>query len=157
MTQMPQSSGSSGMGEQEPQDQAPAPAFQAYLPSTERPKHSPRMLIVAGAMMLVVIAGLAIWTSGPDDAEAEAPVDVGKMTPEQLVKDASMGAARELLRRQHEGTPAERAAANKAMSGSRSARLTRNLAMAMALRQQNRAHEMNVRMRREMQTAERGH
>jgi len=156
MTQMPQSSQTSEMVGQDPQGEAPAPAFRPYLPSTEPQKRSRLPLVLVGLSVVLTVGGLAFWSSRPDAAES-AVVDVGRMTPEQLAENASMAAAMELLRRLDQGPPAERAACSRAMNGPRSARLTRNLAMARALQQQKRANEMRLRAEREMRMAEEGY
>lgn len=156
MTQMPQSSQTPDMVSQDAEGETPAPAFRPYLPSEEPPSRSRLPWIFLGLSAILILGGLVFWSGRPAEAES-AVVDVSKMTAEQLVKDASMAAARELIRRLDDGTPAERTAASGAMDGRQSARLTRNLAMARALEQQKRANEMKLRMERDRRMAEQGY
>jgi len=82
---------------------------------------------------------------------------VGKMTAAQLADDASPKAARELVRRMLHGTEAEHVAARAVMNTPSSPRLSRNIAMAMALEQQARADKMRLDVAREVRTAEEGY
>ena len=158
MTQTPQSSPAPDTTGRGPEGEAPAPAFKPYLPSEEPEKHSHLPWIIMGLALAVMIGGILFWPSGPDEADADnASLEVGKMTPAQLAKDASMASAVELLRRMHEGTAPEKAACSEAMNRHRSPRLTRNLAMSRALTAQKRANEMRVRMERDTRMAERGY
>lgn len=158
MTQTPDPSQTCETVSQDAEGEATAPAFEAYLPSEAPQERSRLPWVLLGLSAVLIVGGLVYWSTRPDSAEAEnTPIDFRKMTVEQLAENASMEAAVELLRRQREGSRAERAAASKAIDRPRSARLTRNLAMAMALQQQNRANQMHVRMERERQMAERGY
>ena len=157
MTQMPQSDQTSGAMSQDAQGETPAPAFRPYLPSEQPPERSRLPLVFIGLSVLLVIGGLVFWATRPDTAEAErAVVNYRQMTAEQLAENASVSAARELVRRLSHGTAAERAAASSVTNRPRSARLARNLAMAMALKQQKRAYEMRLRVQRNMRMAEEG-
>jgi len=162
-TPMPQSSDAPQTPYQAPQAPADqpetaAPVFQAYLPPEAPPGRSrlPLALAVLGGVVLVV--GWAFYRGRPDEAEAKPPaIDVASMTAAELAEDAGPAAARELVRRLLEGTPAEHAAAAAVMNTPPSPRLARNLAMAMALAQQKRANEMRVRAARHMRMAEQGY
>ncbi len=146
------------MAGQDTQDEKSAPVLQAYLPS-EAPQERSRMPLVFIILSVVlVIGGLLFWNVEPDEARGKkASPDFGKMTAEQLAGNASMSAATELVRRMFQGTPAERTAASSMMSRPRSARLARNLAMAMALEQKKRADDMRIRMEGNMRMAEEGY
>ena len=157
MTQVPQWNETSETTSQEGQDEAPAPAFEAYLPSEEPPKRSRLPLVFLGVGVVVMIGGLIFLGGRSDEPKAKKPkVDVRQMTAEQLAEAASVPAARELIRRRNEGDAAERAAAASVMSHPGSARLARNLTIAMALEQQKRANDMAVSMERDNRMARRG-
>ena len=98
----------------------------------------------------LIVVGLVFFTGGPDDADAKPTVpDFSAMTADELAGNASAVAARELARRMTEGSPAERAAAGSALNRRSSPRLIRNFAMAMALQQQKKASDMNLRIQRD--------
>ncbi len=157
MTQTPQSDEIPGTVSQDDQGETPPPAFRPYRPP-EPIRRSRKGLVFIGLSVVVVMGGLVFFSGGPDEAEGhKAPVDVRKMTAEQLAKDSSPGAARELVRRLLHGTQAEHIAASNVMNRPRSQRLSRNLAMAMALEQQKRANDMRLRTQREMRLAEEGY
>ena len=158
MTEMPESSQTPEMMDQEPQDEAPSPAFEPFLPSVEPPKRSRVPIVFAVLGVLVLVGGLVFHGRGADKAEAKnVAVDYTQMTAEKLGEDSSPGAARELVRRFFSGEPAERAGAASVMHSPHSPRLTRNLAMAMALEQQKRAQAMRVNVERNMRMAEQGY
>ena len=91
-------------------------------------------------------------------AEAKKPKpNYATMTADDLAQDASVPAARELSRRMTTGTQAEHMAAAGAIDRWRSARLTRNMAMSMALAAQKKALDGNVRMNRDQRMAREGY
>jgi len=158
MTHVPPSSETPQMMGQDPSDEAPAPAFRPFLPEEESPKHSRWPLVVLGLSVVLVIGGLVYRSTRPAEAKAQTPVqDVGSMTSDELAKNASAAAARELVRRMLDGTPAEQAAVSSLMTHPQSPRLARNLAMAMALAQQKRASQMRLQVERNIQMVERGY
>lgn len=129
--------------------------FAPYLPSTEPTEPSRTKWYLLGGCVLLMVAGFLFWDGGPDPAEAK-PKTPAEMSASELAADGSMLAANELLRRSREGTPARQAAARKVLAHPTNPRLKRNLCMSMALQQQKRAYENNLRVRREMEGAERG-
>jgi len=136
-------------------------SFQAYRPTSDRASmkrpHKP-LLIMAAFVVLLVVGGLIHAMSKPDAAEArDAAPDYSEMTVDQLAEDAGMPAARELTRRMFDGTGAERADASRVFNNPPSMRLRRNLAMSMALLQQQKAMAHNVRMQRHQRMAEEGY
>jgi hypothetical protein len=140
---------------QDGQDENSEVTFTPYLPSTEPQEPSRKPWMILGGCVLLVVGGVLFWPDSTDDAAAaDTPPDVRKMTAEQLGQEGSMLAAVELVRRTYEGTPAQRSAAARVMDRPPSTRLRRNLAMAMALRQQKRATDRNARMAREMRGIE---
>jgi len=161
MTEMPESSESSetaGQDAQGEESEKSAPAFEPYLPSEAPQERSRKPLVFLILAVILVIGGLLFWNVEPDEAGGKKPrPDFKKMTAEQLAEDASSSAAVELVRRMFHGTPAEHKAASSVMSRPRSPRLSRNLAMAMALEQQKRAGEMGLRMERDTRMAEEGY
>lgn len=158
MTEIPESNETSEMAGQDTQDEKSAPAFQAYLPSEAPQKRSRMPLVFMILAVVLVIGGLLFRNAEPDEAKGKkARANFSKMTAEQLAKNASLSAATELVRRSSHGTPAERAAASSMMNRPRSPRLSRNLAMAMALELKRRADNMRVRTERNMRMAEEGY
>ena len=153
MTQVPQPPPLPGnaptSAAQPPAGDAPAPAFVPILPRPAPPQSSRTPLIIFGVCVVALIVGVIISGTRPEAAEAKAAKPVTEMTADELAEDASMPAARELVRRMCDGTPAEHADASRVMTSPRSPRLARNLAMAMALAQQKRANEMRLRVERE--------
>lgn len=157
MTQTPQSDEISRTVSQDAQRETSPPAFRPYRPP-EPIRRSRKGLILIGLSVVAVIGGMVFFSTGPDEAEGhKAPIDVRKMSAEQLARDSGPGAARELVRRLLHGTQAEHIAASNVMNRPRSQRLSRNLAMAMALEQQKRANDMRLRTQREMRLAEQGY
>lgn len=152
MTHIPQSSEAPDTADASADGDAPARTFEAYLPEPAPVRPSRTPLIVAGACVAALVAGLVFWSGEPDAAEAQSPVlDVSKMTPDQLAEDASMAAAHELARRMVSGTPDQQFTASRAISYHRTPRLSRNLAMAMALEQQKQQQEMRLEVERNRQ------
>ena len=142
---------------QPPDGDEAAPAFVPILPTPTPPKSSRTPLIIFGVCVVALIGGVIISCTRPDAADAEdAAKPVAEKTAEVLAEDASMPAARELVRRMCDGTAAEHAEASRVMTAPRSPRLARNLAMAMALAQQKRANDHRLRVEREMQMIEQG-
>ena len=143
---------------QGPEDEAPVgPPFVAILPGPAPARSSRTPLIVFGVCVVALIGGIIFTCTRPDSAEAEpTATPVSAMTAAELGEDASMPAARELVRRMLQGTSAEHAEAARVMNAPRTPRLARNLAMAMALAQQKRANDMRLRNEREIRMYEQG-
>ena len=157
MTQMQQADPMSSQDNPNPADPDSAPSFQPYLADRTPAKPSRALVIVLCAAAGLMLVGWIVTRGGPDDAKAKpAKVPMAQRTAEALATDASAAAAQELARRMSEGTPAERAAAAGAIQTHPSARLTRNMAMAMALEAQKRQNAMMVEMQRRMREVEHG-
>lgn len=156
MTQTPQSSEAPETADASSESEAPAPSFTPIHHEPPPAKPLGKLLIPVGVAVVVIVGGLIFCRGKPKAAEAKSSMDVSTMSAEELAKNASVPAARELARRMSSGTQAERVAASSAINCWRTPRLTRNLAMAMALGAQKRANEMNVRMRRDQQIARDG-
>ena len=134
--------------------EAPAPTFKPFIRESAPAKPSRKPLIIVAVSVALIVVGLIFFTGGPDDAEAKpAVLDVGALSADELAQNASAVAARELARRMTEGSPAERAAAGSALNRRSSPRLIRNFAMAMALQQQKKANDMNLRIQRDQMDA----
>ena len=158
MTGIPESNETSEMAGRDAQDEQSAPVFRPYVPSEVPQKRSCISLVLMILSVGLIIGGLLFWKTEPDEAKGKkAPPNFSKMTAEQLAENASMSAAVELVRRAFHGTPAERSAASRVMSRPRSSRLSRNLAMAMALEQKKRAEDRRVSVEREMRRVEEGY
>lgn len=158
MTQMSQPSDLSDMDLPFAEGESPPPAFTAIHHEPAPPKPMRKLLIPAGVAVGVIVGGLIFCRGNPDEAEAQKPkLNFATMTAEGLAKDASVPAARELTRRMTAGTATERMSASTAIDRWRSTRLTRNMAMAMALAAQKRAHDANVRMGRDQRMATEGY
>ena len=157
MTRIPQPSKRPDDVAGRPEGDAPARTFEPILSDpVSRPSRKP--LIFLGLSILVLIGGLIFCSGKPDAAEATSPkLEVGKMTAEELAKDASPSAARELARRMVRGTPGEHAAASGAINCWSSPRLARNMAMAMALEVQKRPQEMVRQMEMNQRMMMEGH
>ena len=158
MTQMSQPNEVPDMEVPGSEEESPPQPFVAIHHEPEPPKPMKKLLIPAGVATVVIIGGLIFCRGNPDEAEAKKPkLNYATMTADQLAQDASMPAARELTRRMTTGTGTERTAASAAIDRWRSSRLTRNLAMAMALAAQKKALDANVRMSRDQRMATEGY
>lgn len=158
MTQMSQPSDVPEMGPPAAEDESPPQIFTAIHHEPDPPKPMRKLLIPVGVAVGVIVGGLIFCRGKPDEAEAKKPTpNYATMTADDLAQDASVPAARELTRRMTSGTSAERTAASTAIDRWRSSRLTRNLAMAMALAAQKRALDANVRMSRDQRMASEGY
>ena len=158
MTQMPQPSDVPEMGQPAAEGETPPQAFTAIHYEPPPPKSMRKLLIPVGIAVVVIAGGLIFCRGKPEEAEAENPkLNYATMTADDLAKNASVPAARELTRRMTTGTHAERIAVSSAMNRWPSARLTRNMAMAMALRAQKKALAGNVRMSRDQRIAREGY
>lgn len=158
MTQMSQPSDLPEMGQPAAEGETPPQAFTAIHHQPEPPKSMRKLLIPAGVAVAVIVGGLMFSRGNPDEAEAKKPkLSYATMSADDLAKNASMPAVRELTRRMTTGTPAERIAVSSAMNRWPSGRLTRNMAMAMALAAQKKALDSNVRMSRDQRMAREGY
>ncbi|GAF98136.1 unnamed protein product, partial [marine sediment metagenome] len=156
--QMSQSSDVPEMEQPAAEGETPLQPFTAihYVPPP--PKSMRKLLIPVGIAVVVIAGGLIFCRGKPEEAEAENPkLNYAAMAADDLAKNASVPAARELTRRMTTGTAAERTAASTAIDRWRTGRLTRNMAMAMALAAQKRALDSNVRMGRDRRMARRGY
>ena len=130
-----------------PESEESAPVFTPVLSDPLPESAGRKPLILLGVAIVAIIIGVIFCGGDPDTAKAKpAPLDVANMTAEELAKNASPPAARELARRIAEGTGEEQSAAAAAMRNSPSPRLARNMAMAMALQQQKRQMEQMRQM-----------
>jgi len=158
MTQMSQPNDVPEMGQPAAEGESPPQVFTAIHHEPEPPKSMRKLLIPAGVAVVVIVGGLIFCRGKPDEAEAKKPKpNYATMTADDLAQDASVPAARELSRRMTTGTQAEHMAAAGAIDRWRSARLTRNMAMAMALAAQKKALDGNVRMNRDQRMAREGY
>ena len=155
---MPQPSDVPEMGQPATEGETPPQTFTAIHQEPPPPKPMGKLLIPAGVAVVLIVGGLIFFRGKPDEAEAKKPnLNYATMTVDDLAQNASVPAARELTRRMATGTQAERIGVSSAMSRWPSARLTRNMAMAMALAAQKKALDGNVRMSRDQRIAREGY
>jgi hypothetical protein len=99
--------------------------------------------IILSAAAVVFIIGWVLTRGGPEQVKAmPSGLRVRRMTATELASDAGVAAGEELARRMTHGTPSQQAAVASAIHTHRSPRLTRNLAMAMALEAQRKQQGM---------------
>ncbi len=144
---MPQSTG----------DGEAAGSFTPILFDPPAPGASRKGLYFLGGCVALIVLGVLWQLVKPESTEAKSeppPPDYTVMTVDQLVQNASPGAAHELAKRMVNGQPADQAAAAVAIRNCSNPRLARNLAMAIALEQQKKQKQMMQEIERQVEFVE---